>query len=150
MTSTAAVGVNLFFEIISSQTTMQVVNTVGFNAAPELATFTIPVEFEPTPPGASIGRTMGLAIANRNATSASLSLTLLNDQGAAVATHPVTLGPLSQVAIDLRSVSEFAAVLPAGNFIGALVVTSSLPVSAIALEDDLGPFSAVPVMNGRP
>jgi hypothetical protein len=54
------------------------------------------------------------------------------------------------VAIDLRNVSEFAAALPSGNFIGSVVVTSTQPVAAIALEDDYGPFSAVPVVSGKP
>jgi hypothetical protein len=147
--STAAAGVNLFFEYMDSQTTRAVVNTVGFNAAPELTDFTIPVEVEPGTNGA-IGRTMGIAIANRNTSAANITLTLRSAQGAVIATHTQTLNPGSQTAFALDGVSEFAAVLPSRNFIGALVMSSNLPVSAIALEDDLGPFSAVPVISGKP
>ena len=56
----------------------------------------------------------------------------------------------SQTAFPLNGFSEFAAALPAANFIGAVVVTSNVPVAAIALEDDLGPFSATPVISGTP
>ena len=93
---------------------------------------------------------MGLAIANRNTSSANITLSLLDSNGVVVATHSLALAAKSQRAMDLQQLSAFAAVLPAGNFIGALVVNSNLPVSAIALEDDLGPFSAAPVMSGRP
>ena len=48
-TPPTAAGVNLFFEYMDSAVTRAVVNTVGFNAAPELTTFTVPVEWEPPP-----------------------------------------------------------------------------------------------------
>jgi sugar lactone lactonase YvrE len=148
VTSTAAAGVNLFFEFMDSPTARLVVNTVGFNAAPELSTFTVPVEWQPGV-GNSIGRTMGFAVANRNASAASITVTLLNNQGAVVATHALTLGANSQTTFNIDTFTELAAALPASNFIGAVVVTSNLPVAAIALEDDLGPFSATPVISGR-
>jgi hypothetical protein len=149
VTSTAAAGVNLFFEFMDSPTARLVVNTVGFNAAPELSTFTVPVEWQPGV-GNSIGRTMGFAVANRNASAANITVTLLNNQGAVVATHALTLGANSQTTFNIDTFTELAAALPASNFIGAVVVTSNLPVAAIALEDDLGPFSATPVISGRP
>jgi hypothetical protein len=150
VTSTGLLGVNLFFEVEGSPTNTAIVNTVGFNAPAELSVFTVPVEFEPTPAGAPIGRTIGLAMANRNTTAANLTLALLDHKGVTIATHAVTLNSKSQVAIDLRSLSEFAAALPNANFVGSVVVTSSQPVAAIALEDDYGPFSAVPVISGKP
>jgi hypothetical protein len=149
VTSTAAAGVNLFFEFMDSPTARLVVNTVGFNAAPELSTFTVPVEWQPGV-GNSIGRTMGFAVANRNASAANITVTLLNNQGAVVATHALTLGANSQTTFNIDTFTELAAALPASNFIGAVVVASNLPVAAIALEDDLGPFSATPVISGRP
>ena len=149
VTSSAAAGVNLFFEFMDSPTARLVVNTVGFNAAPELGAFTVPVEHEPGI-GGGIGRTMGFAIANRNASAANITVSLLDNQGAVMATHALTLGANSQTTFGVDTLSEFAAVLPASNFIGSVVVTSSLPVAAIALEDDLGPFSATPVISGRP
>ena len=150
VTSTGLLGVNLFFEVEASPTDSTIVNTVGFNVPTELTAFTFPAEFEPTPPGAPIGRTMGLAMANRNASAANVTLALLDHTGVTVATHTLTLNSNSQVAIDLRSLSEFGAALPPANFIGAVVVTSTQPVAAIALEDDYGPFSAVPVISGKP
>jgi hypothetical protein len=150
VTASADLGVNLFFEYVASPVTNAVVNTIGFNAAPELTTATVPVELEPPPPGAGIGRTMGLAIANANNIQANVSLLLLDSKGKLLATHPITLGPNSQIAIDLSTLNDFSSVLPAGNFIGSLVISSDAPVASIALGDDFGPFSAVPVINGRP
>ena len=44
--SSAAVGINLFFEVVQDGSTGFVVNTVGFNDAPPLTDFTLPVEFQ--------------------------------------------------------------------------------------------------------
>src|SRR5205085_563216 len=61
-----------------------------------------------------------------------------------------TIAANSQFLSDLGSMPEFHAVLPNANFVGSLNITSDQPVAGIALEDDLGPFSAVPVITGHP
>ncbi len=142
------VGVNLFFEF-EDQQTESVINTIGFNDAEEYQDFTLPAEFEPGN-ASSPGRTVGVAIANANGDTAHLTLTLLRADGTAIATSNLTIVPNGQIIASLQSLPEFAAVLPNGNFIGAVWVHSDVPVAAVALEDDLGPFSAIPVVSGKP
>ncbi len=146
--SQSAVLPNAFFELMPAGSGAPV-NTVGFNAAPPLSDFSVPVEFEPAGPGHTIGRTMGFALANPNNSGISVTLKLVDSTGAVLASHVVNLSAFGQAALDLAQLSEFAAALPAGNFVGSLTVASPLPVSAIALFDDFGPFSATPVGAGR-
>jgi hypothetical protein len=61
----------------------------------------------------------------------------------------LTLGPNAHKGIDLSTMPEFKSVLPAADFIGVLTVTSTVPVSTIALGDDFGPFYSTPAMAGR-
>jgi hypothetical protein len=148
--SSAAVGINLFFEVVQDGSTGFVVNTVGFNDAPPLTDFTLPVEFQPTPPGFPIGRTIGIAIANTTNTAGTITFKLIDQNGNLIATAVRPLGPFAQTALDFQiSVPEFGAVLPAANFIGSVTVSSTVPISAVGLEDDLGPFSAIPPIPGR-
>jgi hypothetical protein len=148
--SAAAVGINLFFEVVQDGSTGFVVNTVGFNDSPPLTDFTLPVEFQPTPPGFPIGRTIGIAIGNTTNTTGTITFKLIDQNGNVIATAVRTLGPFAQTALDFQiSVPEFGAVLPAANFIGSVTVSSTVPISAVGLEDDLGPFSAIPPIPGR-
>jgi hypothetical protein len=146
--SQADVTINLFFEFIANQNTGAIVNTVGFNDAPGLTAFTVPVEFEPPPPNFGIGRTIGIAIANPGNVQATVTIKLLDINGTVVATLTRNVPPFGQISFPLETTPEFSAVLPNGNFLGSIAVTSTQPVSAIALEDDLGPFSAIPVVSG--
>ncbi len=150
ITATLPLGANLFFEIEDSTAQHNVINTIGFNNAPELTFFTVPVELEPGTPATPVGRTVGLAAVNANSSAATVQLTLLNQDGTTRATANRTINSMSQLLVSLQSMPEFQSLLPNGNFLGALVVHSSVPVSAIALEDDYGPFSAMPVVNVRP
>ncbi len=138
---------NVFFEYIPAGTT-EVTNSVGFNDSPPLTDFTLPVEFEPAN-GHAAPRTVGLAIANPNNSSTNVTLKLLDQNGTVLATYGLTLPPNGQTALGLGSLSTFQAVLPNGNFVGSVTVAASAPVSAIALGDDFGPFSATPVGSGR-
>ncbi len=146
--ASASLGVNLFFEIQDNATARRVINTIGFNNAPELTDFAVPVELEPGTQATPVGRTVGLAMVNANGGAATVTLNLLNPNGTVLATRNKNVNPNSQLLISLNA--EFAQVLPNGNFIGALSVHSDRPLAAIALEDDLGPFSAIPVIQGRP
>ena len=136
-----------------------VVNTIGFNNSPELTDFSVPLELEPaSAANGNKARTGGIAIAyaNPNGTgNATVQLTLLRADGTKVNANPISRSiPVNnQILIDVGSMPELAGLLPAGNFIGTLVVHStdaSKPVAAVALEADFGPFSAIPMISGRP
>jgi hypothetical protein len=165
--SQAAVGINLFFEVILDPNTGAVANTVGFNDSPPLADFTMPVEFQPASSGF---RTVGIACANVNNSAVTISMELLDLSGNIVGSsnlNPVVAPPpgaggsarlvanastgpvpaFGQTAADLQG--TFGAFLPASNFLGSLTVHSTLPVSCVGLEDDLGLFSATPPISGR-
>ncbi len=144
----AAVLTNVFFEYIPSGSDT-VVNSVGYTDAPPLTDFSLPVEFEPAPPGRGIGRSVGLALANPNSSTVAATLKLVDAGGTVLATYGVSLPALGQMAMDLSSLSTFRAALPSGNFVGSVTVTASAPISAIALADDFGPFAATPVGSGR-
>jgi Bacterial Ig-like domain (group 2) len=144
VTAPQPAAVNLYFEIEDGNGT--VINTVGFNDAIASTKFDVPVEFQPTPQGASIGRTVGLALANPGASTANVSLRLRDSSGLTLAAHPVVMAPNKQTAMDLRNVAEFIPVLPASDFVGVLTVTSDTAVYSIALGDDYGPFYATPIM----
>src|SRR5207245_940281 len=90
VTSTGALGVNLFFEYANGSGA--VVNTIGFNQVPELTSFTFPVEMEQS--NQVFTRTMGLALANAGNSTANVTLTLLDQNGASIATSPLTLAAL--------------------------------------------------------
>ncbi len=92
----------------------------------------------------SIGRNLGVAIANPNGTTALVTLTLRDEQGTQ-ATSPVALpvAPGNQIA---RFVSEL---FPSGTvgpvFRGSLSIQSSLPVSIMGSRFSGQEFSTVPV-----
>jgi hypothetical protein len=147
------VGINLFFEVIQVPNSGIVANTVGFNDSPPLANFTIPVEFQPASSGF---RTVGIACANINTSGVTIAMNLIDQNGNNLGSttnlnpvSPASTGPLvsfGQTAADLQG--TFGSVLPAGNFLGSLIVHATAPVSCIGLEDDLGLFSATPPIPG--
>jgi len=136
---------NIFFEFADSTSPLHIVNTVGFNDAAPAAVLLMPAEFEPTPSGQPNGRTMGVALANPSATGCTVTLTLLDRAGNALASKQFTLGPFAQTSVDLATTPEFQAVLPPGNFLGAILLVSSAPVVALGVGDDFGPFYSVPL-----
>ena len=135
------VGINSFFELRDSGG--NVLNTIGFNDPQEGNNFSIPVEFAPGTGGA-IGRTVGLAIADDTSTPARVTLTLYDASGKLLASVTKSLTAFQQFATDLSTFPQFTAVLPAGDFVGTLTVSSDSVISSIALEDDLGPFYSTP------
>jgi hypothetical protein len=145
ITPSAGGAVNSYFELEDGSG--KVINAIGFNHADPVTDFTVPVEFMPSTSG--IGRTVGIAIANPSATAANITLKLVDSNGTAVATSTLTLNPNAQQSIDLSSIPSFKAVLPNSDFVGVLTVSSSVPVSTIALGDDFGPFYSTPIMFGR-
>src|SRR5581483_909423 len=135
-------AVNLFFEY-QDPNTHQVVNTVGFNDSPPVTDFTIPVEFNP------LGRTVGLALANASGSPAAITLDLLDQSGQVLASAPLSIANNTQIVTDLSSTPAFKSALPSSNFVGSVTISSSSPLSGIALGDDFGPFYSTPIMAGR-
>ncbi len=147
--SQASLGINTFFEIGQSQgQSLAVINTVGFNDAPQGTNFTLPIELEPGPNASAVGRTVGVAMANVSAQQNTVTMKLYDRFGNLLGTRTVTLGAFSQTAFDVGS--SFASVLPAGNFVGLLTVSGTQSLAAIGVGDDFGPFFSIPVINGRP
>jgi hypothetical protein len=147
--SQATVGVNLFFEVQLDPVSATVINTIGFNAAPAMTDFTLPIEMEPAAPGAAVGRTVGLALANPSSTAAVATLRLVDGSGNVLATDIENIPAFGQIAKAVNAIPAFAAVLPAQNFVGSITVSSNVPLASLALGDDLGPFSSTPPYPGR-
>jgi hypothetical protein len=145
ITPSAGGAVNSYFELEDSSG--RVMNTIGFNHADPVTDFTVPVEFMPSSSG--VGRTVGIAIANPSPSAANITLKLVDSNGSVLATTSLALNPNAQQSIDLSTIAAFKSVLPASDFVGVLTVSSTVPVSTIALGDDFGPFYSTPVMFGR-
>ncbi len=143
----ANVAINLFFEVMDGNG--NVINTVGFNEAPPLSDFTVPVELEPATVNSPIGRTVGVALANPNNTAATVTLKLIDSGGTVLATTTLNIPAMAQTIASLQVIPAFAAVLPNGNFVGSVAFSSNVPITAISLMDDLGLFSAMPPTAGR-
>lgn len=142
-------GANLFLEVESDPLSATIINTIGFNAAPALTDFTVPIEMQPAAAGAAVGRTVGLALANPASTAAVATLKLIDGNGNVLATDTENIPAFGQIAKDISTIPAFAAVLPSSSLIGSITVSSTLPLASIALEDDLGPFSSSPPFSGR-
>jgi hypothetical protein len=143
--SSAPVGVNLFFELTQNNT---VVNTVGFNDLTPRTNFTFPVEMQGTP-----FHTLGLAVANPNNTSNTVTVNLVDSTGKTLGTRQETLPAYGQLAEGLNGTTGLglASVLPAGDFIGSIVVTTSSPAVTVGVGDDQGPFfSEAPMFIATP
>jgi hypothetical protein len=124
-------------------------NSVGFNDAPPITDFSLPVEFEPAVAGVTVGKTVGIAIANPNGTSITATLKLLDSTGTVMVVRTVSLPAWGQTAADLSQPIWLGSLLPAVNFVGSVTVSATSPVSAIAVQGNDGLFSAVPVGAGR-
>jgi len=141
-------AVNLFFEFSQNGSP---VNTIGFNDQPPLTDMTMPVELQ------SPGKTIGMAIFNPDtAKTATVTVELLDINGNVVATATRTVGPLAHDSFDvLNTLATFATAVGSSDFIGSITLASRdsqgglLAVTAMALQDDLGPFSALPPVTGK-
>jgi len=141
------VGANQFLEVMLDPVSQTILNTIGFNAAPALTSFTIPVEMQPASSGAF--RTAGVALANPNTSAATATINLVDGNGNVLATDTESIPAFGQIAKDISQIPAFSSVLPAGSFIGSITVSSNLPLSSIALADDQGPFSSSPPFAGK-
>jgi hypothetical protein len=158
--SSAPIGAHLFFEYNpgdANSPVYNVVNTVGFSDTPLVTAFTIPFEQELIQAGAQAGKTVGMAVANPNASNADLTLELIDGSGTIRATDVITITAMGQIIFAFPDVPRFPNITAAlntilatqPNFVGTLTVLSSRPLSVVALQQDYGPFSSLPTLNFR-
>lgn len=146
--SQAPVLANIWYDY-QGQGSTNVQNSVGFNDATPMTDFSLPVEFQPAVAGINYGKTVGLALANPNGVAATATVKLIDSSGNVVVTQTVNLPAYGQTAIDLQQAAGFGPALPSSDFVGSITVSATQPVSSIAVQDNDGLFSAVPVGSGR-
>ena len=138
---------SIVFEFANGQGT--IVNTIGFNESKSDFSFTVPVEFQPnsdsTQPG--LARTVGMALANTTGTATTVNVTLLDASGNVVVATGYSLPPMGQIHTDIGN--DLANFLPKADFVGALTLTATQAFVAAALQDDTGPFYAIPTVVGK-
>ncbi len=90
------------------------------------------------------GADTGVAFVNPNDTSASVSLTLMNQQGINIGTRTLVVGPLQQVS---RFVTELFTGLPElrAGMTGLLFLSSSVPIGVLGLAFNGPAFVSLPV-----
>lgn len=102
----------------------------------------------------SPGGDLGLALANLNNTSTTLTIKLNNQGGGVAAQDTVTLGPFAQTAFDLTQDPAFKSILQnVSEFDGTLEVTTSdptKPVAALVVGANLNQLFSLPVTPGLP
>jgi hypothetical protein len=94
----------------------------------------------------SIGRDLGVAIANPSGTANVVSLALQDQNGLTVATTSVTLQPQQQLA---RFLTELFGSAIGSGMDGSLHLASSTPFSIVGLRFNGGNFSTVPVTESE-
>ncbi len=98
------------------------------------------------------GGDLGLAVANLNSTSNTLTIKLFDQDGNLAAQDSATLGPFAQTAFDLTQGPAFKNILQNTNeFDGTLEVTASdptKPVAALVVGANLNQLFSLPVTPG--
>jgi hypothetical protein len=119
---------------------------IGALASPPLAAFTAIARV--TSPGGDLG----LALANLNNASNTVTIKLYDEGGNLVAQDAVTLGAYAQTAFDLTQAAAFKDILASTNeFVGTLTATTSdptKPVSALVVGANLNQLFSLPVVSG--
>jgi photosystem II stability/assembly factor-like uncharacterized protein len=119
---------------------------IGALASPPLVAFTAIARV--TSPGGDLG----LALANLNNASNTVTIKLYDEGGNLVAQDSVTLGPFAQTAFDLTQAAAFKDILASTNeFVGTLTATTSdptKPVSALVVGANLNQLFSLPVVSG--
>lgn len=118
---------------------------VGALAAPQLSAFTAPVRFDPT-----TFATIGLALANPNSSSTTVTMKLIDQNGNVVATDSLSLTAFNQTAFDLSTRPAFQGFFSSG-FLGSLAVTTvdpAKPVSAVVVGGVGNDIFSLPVVSG--
>jgi hypothetical protein len=146
--SQASVLANVWYDYKATASST-VGNSVGFTDSAPNTDLSLPAEFNPSVVGVTLGKTVGIAIANPNAAATTATLKLVDSTGTVFATKTMSLPAWNQTAVDLSQAAWFGSVLPAANFVGSVTISATSPLSAIAVQDSDGLFSAVPVGAGR-
>ncbi len=126
---------------------------VGVLSAEQLSALTFPVRVVPDVVGGNNAKvTVGIALANLNASTNTVTLTLLDKDGNIVAQDFLALGPFGQVAFSLQERAAFKnIILGVPEFVGAMAVTtanSNQPVAAIVVGNNLDQLFSLPVSPG--
>ena len=144
------VGINLFFEYIPQGGGPHgVANSAGFSPSALLTDFTILVEVEPTPADASIGRTVGVALANPNSSPANVTVSLVDFYGEVDASTTLSVPAFGQITFDPQTMATIGSAYPDSDYLGSLIISSSVPLAALAVQDTYGPFASTPILPGR-
>ena len=147
--SQATILANVWYDYIAAPGSSTVGNSVGFNDAAPITDFSLPAEFAPGITGVTYGKTVGLALANPNAVAAAATVKLVDANGNVVGTAVYALPAWGQTTVDISQSPAFAAALSSTGFVGSITVSGTSPLSSIAVQDNDGLFSAVPVGSGR-
>jgi hypothetical protein len=119
---------------------------IGALASPPLASFTAVARIS------TQGGDLGLALANLNGTSNTLTVRLFDQSGNQAGQDTVTLGPYAQTAFDLTQRAAFQNILKNTNeFDGTMEVTTSdpsKPVAALVVGANQNQVFALPVTPG--
>jgi IPT/TIG domain len=134
------------FQGAAAPTPLNYNTAIGALASPPLTAFTAIARV--TSPGGDLG----LALANLNNTSNTVTVRLYGQDGNLVAQDAVTLGPFMQTAFDLTQDSAFMSILTGTNeFVGTLTATTSdatKPVSALVVGANKNQLFSLPVVTG--
>jgi hypothetical protein len=134
------------FQGAAAPTPVNFNTAVGALASPPLTAFTALARV--TSPGGDLG----LALANLNNSSNTVTIKLFDEGGNLAAQDSVTLGPFAQTAFDLTQDAAFKNILQSTNeFVGTVEVTTSSPmspVSALVVGANLNQDFSFPVVSG--
>lgn len=116
---------------------------VGALPSVPLTAFTSPVRV------ATVDVTIGLALANLTNSTNLVALKLIDELGNVVAEDSLSLGPLAQTAFSVHERDAFREiVLGTEEFLGSLTVTTTEPVAALAVGNNLNQLFSLPVVSG--
>jgi len=93
-----------------------------------------------------LSRNLGVAIANPNSSDAKVTLTLLDDKGATVATKTFAITKLTQAAKFVTELFDDHPTI-AREFVGTLDISSDIPIAVIGLRFRGANFSTLPATN---
>jgi hypothetical protein len=134
ITSNAPIGVSALFSIFSDG---QLVSEAGVLDASALNTLTVPVD-------TAGGTRIGIMLFNSSPVRAQLTLRLLDAEGRFVASHAQ---PLNAKFHEARFVDELFSEMPA-DFKGAVSITSTAPIAAVAIRVTNSLMSTIPAIKG--
>jgi len=125
---------------------------VNFNTALGALASAPVTTFTALPRATTPGGGLGLALANLNSSSNTLTIKLFDQSGNLAAQKSITLAPFAQTAFDLTQDAAFQNILRNANeFDGTLEVTTSgptMPVASLVVGANLNQLFSLPVTPG--